>query len=394
MLFLTFKIPRSKRWLLMKGHREEAKESMRFVYHGDVDDEFERMATAMGGLCCRPNDAADDSGDDEVSVYSNMDGDQIIADPNEDYHGGVGDDDRNVPSNHTGISTLNTPAPSGISSSGDDEPPSLWSPEYRRVMLIGVGLLVFQQFSGQPSVLAYSRVLFAAAGWKGHTSVVTVIIMGITSCFTVSLVDRVGRKGLLSAGCMIMASSILVLAYGFWGWDEDVKLSNAKKQAVLWSMFIYIAGYQVGFGPITWTVLSEIYPSEIRGTAMAFSVEVNFLSKFLCQLTFPIIQDILGWGCTFLLFTCFIVLSLIFILFKVPETKGLSLEEIQLRLKGIKTVPMEKPITRIGAHDDLDSSNGRMNNPLLMEPTPFGTKRTSSRPRRDRSFQRGLNPIV
>jgi MFS family permease len=153
----------------------------------------------------------------------------------------------------------------------------------------------------------------------------------------VSLVDRLGRKILLGLGCLIMTFALIALAYGFWGWDDDVHsdyvLSAFKKQVILWAMFVYIAGYQVGFGPITWCVLSEIYPSQIRGQAMAFSVEVNFFCKFLCQLCFPIIQDFLGWGTTFAMFACIVVCSLFFIGTMVPETKGMSLEEIQVQMK-------------------------------------------------------------
>jgi MFS family permease len=295
MLLLTFKIPRSKRWLLMKGYRDEAKESMKFVYKGNVEDEFDKMAETINSLCCR-RDQVDDT-----------------------------DDDGSISSVLTKADTASVATTSK---------PNLFDQKYRSVLLIGVGLLVAQQFSGQPSVLAYSRVLFEAAGWKGHASVVTVVIMGFTSTITVALVDRAGRKILLAAGCIFMSLALVALAFGFWGWDDngDFKLTTLKQQIILWSMFVYIAGYQVGYGPITWTVLSEIYPTEIRGTAMAFSVEVNFLSKFLCQLLFPVIQDFLGWGCTFILFCCIVLASLVFILVMVPETKGLSLEEIQIKL--------------------------------------------------------------
>mmetsp|Transcript_27370 Transcript_27370/g.64118 ORF Transcript_27370/g.64118 Transcript_27370/m.64118 type:complete len:158 (+) Transcript_27370:3-476(+) len=98
-------------------------------------------------------------------------------------------------------------------------------------------------------------------------------------------------------------------------------------------MFVFISGYQIGFGPISWTVLSEIYPNEIRGNAMALSVEVNFFAKFLTHFLFPVIQDRLGWGNTFLVFAAMIALGLIFVCVKVPETKGMTLEEIQYKLK-------------------------------------------------------------
>jgi hypothetical protein len=329
MLLLTFKIPRSKRWLLMKGYNEEAKESMQFVYEGNIEDEFDRMAETIGSLCFR-NDATVDDGvdvDDEMSntsVFSNVDKDGDLAIPS--ASGAA-----NNFYNSEYSSAHKSPT---IVEAVDTTKLSFWSPQYRKVMMIGIGLLIAQQFSGQPSVLAYSRVLFEAAGWQGHASVVTVVIMGVTSIGTVALVDRVGRKILLAAGCAIMALALGALTYGFWGWDDDDKndLSTFKKHLILGSMFMYIAGYQVGYGPITWTLLSEIYPSEIRGTAMALSVEINFLSKFLCQLFFPIIQDVLGWGCTFIMFGCIVVVSFFCIILKVPETMGKSLEEIQIQL--------------------------------------------------------------
>lgn len=302
MLLLTFKIPRSKRWLLMKGYHEEAKESMQFVYKGNVEDEFEKMAETMNNLCCR-NNVSDNS--------STTDDAESVCDPSVHREDDASED--------------------------NDTPRSLCSLRYRQVMVIGMGLLISQQFSGQPCVLAYSRVLFEAAGWSGNTSVVTVTIMGVVSIFTVMLVDRLGRKTMLAAGSTIMLFSVGALAYGFWGWDDNSNdsLSSYKMKVVLIGMFVFISGYQVGFGPITWTVLSEIYPTEIRGTAMALSVEVNFFSKFLTHFLFPIIQDVLGWGTTFVVFGSVILAGLLFILTMVPETKGMSLEVIQMKLNGI-----------------------------------------------------------
>jgi len=343
MLLLTFKIPRSKRWLLLKGYREEAKESMQFVYKGNVEDEFRRMADTIGSLCCR-NDA--NAGDDISAT-----GDSVYS-SNQDFAGGLnfkGEtrihhreqslmDQMQLAGDESSLSQ-DASACSETQSLDDEGRPQLTGRRYRPIMALGLTLLVAQQASGQPSVLAYSRVLLEAAGWKGHASVVTVVIMGLTSTLTVALVDRVGRKVLLLSGCTIMCLALLSLALGFWGWDEaDGKhaLHYWQQELVLWGMFVYIAGYQVGYGPITWTLLSEIYPSEIRGTAMALSVEVNFFCKFLIQLGFPIVQHLLGWGCTFIVFSSFLVLSFLFIFLKVPETRGMTLEEIQLQLRGLR----------------------------------------------------------
>ena len=319
MLILTFKIPRSKRWLLMKGYHEEARESMQFVYKGNVEDEFERMADTINSLCCsngRQVSGGIHCGQQDDSSFTGSDS--------------IKNNNSNIESND--FEEGNYYIDDEESENG---PSSLWSSKYRNIMGIGMGLLISQQFSGQPCVLAYSRVLFEAAGWGGNTSVVTVTIMGVVSSFTVTQVDRLGRKTLLMAGSSIMLFAVSCLAYGFWGWDEnsDDKLGDFKKHIVLWSMFIFISGYQIGFGPISWTVLSEIYPTEIRGSAMALSVEVNFFAKFLTQFLFPVVQDALGWGTTFIVFACTIATGLLFVHLKVPETKGMTLEEIQLKLK-------------------------------------------------------------
>lgn len=337
MLFLTFKIPRSKRWLLMKGYRTEARESMQFVYKGDVEDEFDRMASAMDNLCCHADVPTVQDDATVASFYSNVGGDPM--DPPEE--------DPAIEPN-----------------------PSLLSPRYRTVMVIALGLLLSQQLSGAPSVLSYSRVLFQAAGWQGHASVFTVVIMGLTSMCTVFLVDRVGRKVLLLICCGVIIVSPAAMAYGFWGEDENNDtLTPLQKQFILYGMFAYIAGYQIGYGPMTWTVLSELFPTEVRGAAMAVSVETYFVAKFVTQLTFPIVLEEMGWGSTFILFTIIATISMIFVARFVPETKGLTLEQIQIQLQGMEaTKSFDATSTgsgRGGGGGDNDVRTKQLANPLL-----------------------------
>ena len=286
--------------MLTKGYRDEARKSMQFVYKGNVEQEFEKMAENLDTLCCS-HGRRDLVG---VSTSTSM---TASFDTN-----GTDDQDES-----------------------DQAENSIWTLKFRNVMKIGLGLIVAQQASFQPCVVAYSRILFEAAEWNANTSVITVIIMGLVSSFTVSQVDNLGRKKLLMAGSSIMLVAVTFLAIGFWGWDENdnPNLSSLQKQLVLWGMFAFVSGYQVGFGPISWTVLSEIYPTEIRGSAMALSVEVNFFFKFLSHFMFPVIQDLLGWGQSFVFFFITIASGLIFVHFKVPETTGMTLEEIQEWLK-------------------------------------------------------------
>ena len=173
-----------------------------------------------------------------------------------------------------------------------------------------------QQFTGQPTVLSYSRVLFQAAGWQGHASVVTVAIMWFASMIPVALADRIGRKALLIMCGTIMVLAPSALAFGYWGEDEEIddSLTPLQKQFILYGMFAYIGGYQTGYGPLTWTLISELLPTEIRGAAMAVSVETYFVAKFITQLAFPIILEEVGWGSTFILFTFISICSLIFVI--------------------------------------------------------------------------------
>ena len=227
MLLLTFQIPRSKRWLILKGYTDEAKQSMQFVYSGNIEDEFERIVTGVcGGLASQKKQQADSSSANGMTVASCsvVDNADKEADPDQ------------IPQNDI-IEETNNQSTMACSSLASKNEPDLLSPEYRPIMLVGLGLLVAQQCSGQPSVLAYSRVLFAAAGLQGHTSVITVILMAMTSACTVALVDKLGRKMLLSMGCLVMSASLVCLAYGFWGWNSEMVLFGGGTPKWCWICF-------------------------------------------------------------------------------------------------------------------------------------------------------------
>jgi len=156
----------------------------------------------------------------------------------------------------------------------------------------------------------------------------------ITSAVTVLLVERVGRKFLLCTGCLIMMVALSILTISFWGWEENIDIDVTKKFVILCAMFFYIAGYQVGFGPITWCIVSETFPLEIRGKAIALGVEMNYALNFGVQIIFPTLQEKLGWGRTFCLFCVVLSFAFFYIRTYVPETTGLTLEEIQDKLVG------------------------------------------------------------
>jgi sugar porter (SP) family MFS transporter len=279
MFAVTYYIPRSKRWLLMQGLDQEAFESMQFIHNGDIKKEYETLVESVS------------AGSRSPSVTKNT------------------------------------------------REPSVLDLRYRKAVLASMGLIIFQQFSGQPSVLSYATVLFQAAGWSGNASVVSSILMMVTSAITVMLVERVGRKFLLCTGCLVMMIALSALSVSFWDWDDEVdhdtdESGSAHNFVILCAMFVYIAGYQIGFGPITWCIVSETFPMEIRGKAIALGVEMNYALNFGVQFIFPTLQEKLGWGRTFCLFGIVLAFSFFYIRSYVPETTGLSLEEIQMKLSG------------------------------------------------------------
>jgi MFS family permease len=104
---------------------------------------------------------------------------------------------------------------------------------------------------------------------------------------------------------------------------------NFQKTVILTSLFIYIGGYQVGFGPISWLLISEIFPLEVRGKAVSIAVVTNFFWNTLMTFFFPIELQFIGSASTFYLYAIILTSGIYFIHKKVPETKGMSLEEIE-----------------------------------------------------------------
>jgi sugar porter (SP) family MFS transporter len=282
MLVLTFVIPRSKRWLLLHGHKEEARVSMQFVYKGNINTEFEELAASIqANRMYKQHSTAVDQG---------------------------------------GLC--------GLLES------RLFSKPIRPALQAAMGLIILQQLSGQPSLLSYATVLFHAAGWGGHASVITAMLMLCVSITTVLLVDRLGRKRLLLTSITVLGMAAFTLSHVFWNWKNGAvhELQSLEKTVVLIAMFVYIGAYQIGFGPITWCFVSEVFPMDVRGPATALAVELNYAGNFVVQFFVPLVQNKIGWGPTFLVFGCSMLTGFYFVWKKIPETAGLSLEEIEARL--------------------------------------------------------------
>mmetsp|Transcript_2232 Transcript_2232/g.6304 ORF Transcript_2232/g.6304 Transcript_2232/m.6304 type:complete len:585 (+) Transcript_2232:109-1863(+) len=203
-------------------------------------------------------------------------------------------------------------------------------PQYRLPLTAGLGLVILQQVTGQPSVLSYATQILEQAGLMGSAAIPIALFKLVATLYAASVVEQFGRVKLLMSGCSLMLVALLTLAFYFGeGFQIEVGSIDVTKYLVLLALFMYIGGYQVGFGPVTWLMTSEVFPLAIRGQAVALAVQLNFLLNALVQFGVPVLQHAIGLAWTFGIFAILDLLSLFFVRAYVPETKGLTLEQIE-----------------------------------------------------------------
>ncbi|KAK4408779.1 D-xylose-proton symporter-like 3, chloroplastic [Sesamum angolense] len=199
-----------------------------------------------------------------------------------------------------------------------------------KAFIIGGGLVLFQQITGQPSVLYYAGPILQTAGFSAAAdatklSVVIGVFKLLMTGVAVLKVDDLGRRPLLIGGVAGLAFSLLLLSayYKFLGGFPFVAVA---------ALLLYVGCYQISFGPISWLMVSEIFPLRTRGKGISLAVLTNFGSNAIVTFAFSPLKELLGAENLFLLFGAIAVLSLVFVVTSVPETKGLSLEEIESKI--------------------------------------------------------------
>ena len=224
-------------------------------------------------------------------------------------------------------------AVSNNSSAGGSGAMSLFDKKYVRPLYIGLSVVLFQQFTGQPSVLYYATQTFEAAGWSVEDAANVSVILGIWKLFmtgiAVSKVDSLGRRPLLLGGISIITACLFALAA--LNTPGEVQ-TTAQAQASVAAIFLYVGAYQLSFGPIAWLLVGEVFPSKVRSAAVGLATLSNFGSNFLVSLFLPTVQETVGLRGTYLGFASVGVLALASIYFTVVETRGKTLEEIEAEL--------------------------------------------------------------
>lgn len=349
MLAGIYYIPPSARWLALKGRINETKQALRFVTPNISDAEIDAV----------------------------IDGARKAAQMQSDTGSGASDWKRLTA-------------------------PTVWP-----ALVAGVGLVFLQQVTGQPSVLFYADSIFADVGLSMVASIGVSVFKLIATLFATFTVDNYGRKLLLYIGCSLMLGALLMLGTAFMfdytsasecntyidintcpsnscAWNsvdcgtsdctaagfsnEDCQCCgvsgiNAQKAVILTALFVYIGGYQVGFGPISWLIISEIFPLEVRGKAVSIAVVTNFFWNTIMSFFFPVELEFIGPAATFYIYAVVLAWGIYFIFYKVPETKGLSLEEIEDFF--LRT-------SKVNAQNLLTGNNGR--GPLSGEKTADNLK--------------------
>ena len=189
-------------------------------------------------------------------------------------------------------------------------------------VLVGIGLAVFQQFCGINVVFNYTATIFESIGAsKDDQLLQTVFIGGVNLLFTLlamGLVDKIGRKPLMLLGAGGLAILYLFISY----------LLGIKSPFVSWFLLSAIGMYALTLAPITWVLISEIFPNKVRGTATSIAVLSLWAAYFILTFTFPVLYNRLHEK-TFYVYAVICFLGLVFVFRKIKETKGKTLEELE-----------------------------------------------------------------
>jgi sugar porter (SP) family MFS transporter len=202
----------------------------------------------------------------------------------------------------------------------------------RPMLIVGLGLAIFQQLVGINTVIYFAPTIFQLAGVSTSAAIGQTVFIGVTNVvFTivaVLLLDKLGRRVFLLAGTAGL--TVALVGLGLFFAVPSIKANYGW--LALASLIVYIASFAVGLGPVFWLMIAEIFPLKIRSAAMSVCTVANWGFNFLVAFTFLQLISTAGKGGTFFVYAGLGVLALIFFAWKVPETKGRSLEEIESEL--------------------------------------------------------------
>jgi MFS family permease len=210
----------------------------------------------------------------------------------------------------------------------------LFGPRVRPLMLIGIGLAVFQQFVGVNTVIYFASTILKYTGQSTNASVMLAVFVGVTNfvvtILAILLVDWVGRRALLIGGTAVLTVALFALGAYF----HFSALNQGASWIGLVCLIVFIIGFAIGLGPVFWLMISEIYPLQFRSQAMAVATICNWGANFIVSYFFLQETEAIGRGPTFWIYGVLGIVAIAFFWFKVPETKHRPLEEIEREVGG------------------------------------------------------------
>lgn len=208
-----------------------------------------------------------------------------------------------------------------------------FSRKYKKPILLAMAIAMFNQLSGINAVLYYAPHIFRMAGAGSNSALLqSVAIGGTFVLFTVlalTIIDRYGRRKLMIIGSIGYIVSLAVTAWAFYTYGTEFNQAGGK--VVLISVLVFVASHSFGQGTVIWVFISEVFPNRVRARGQALGSFTHWFMAAAISWTFPVIADISG-GHTFAFYALCMVGQLLWVMLVMPETKGLSLEEIQKRM--------------------------------------------------------------
>ncbi|MDX1901353.1 MAG: sugar porter family MFS transporter [Gammaproteobacteria bacterium] len=211
----------------------------------------------------------------------------------------------------------------------------IFTPWILPVLFFGAALGFIQQVTGINTIIYYAPTIFKMAGFHADkTSILATVGIGVVNVLStisaIFLLDRVGRRPLLLTGLIGMFLSLLGLSFVF---THSAATIDAMRWVALGCTFSFIICFAFSLGAILWLVVSEIFPLEVRGAAMGVAVFSCWFWNFVVSSTFLTLLDKLGPSHTFLLYAFMCIISFIFCYYKAPETRGVTLEQIENNIR-------------------------------------------------------------
>lgn len=207
----------------------------------------------------------------------------------------------------------------------------------KKALFISLGLMFFQQMSGINAVIFFTKDIFDAANSGIDSGLATIIVgvMQVIAVFVSSIVvDKLGRRLLLIPSIIVMAICTVLLGIYFKMSADDSNSVASLGWLPIASLCVFIILFSLGYGPIPWMMMGELFAADIKGVAGSAAGTFNWVLAFIITKTFSTLNETFGNGPTFWIFSAFCILGSVFTIAVVPETKGKSLPEIQRMLAG------------------------------------------------------------